>query len=396
MTKYLTILLSLIFIACSSDDSNENESESITVEVTELNYNTVTISWNSISGNDQILYNIYLNESLIEELVSDTNYSFVDLSENTLYSGKIEAIEGSVVIGFSNFEFITTENENTSPWLSINSGTSSDLDAIHFFDTQKGICSGGFVNILNTINSGNSWNISSSLGYRDFDFYSRDIGYAASRVGNSIGRTIDGGETWTSLTPPTSNSLWGVAATSSSTVYFVGTGGVLWKTTNSGISFTVLDSGVSDLLTDIVFTNSTTGFILSQISGIRKTTDAGASWTTIYTPNGIMTEMHFVNESVGYAIGSDGLVVKTTDAGSTWSILPTNSTSYLQGVHFFDINNGIVVGTGGTILITKDGGTNWDQQNSNTTEILNDARMLSENSAIVIGDNGVILKNENI
>jgi len=281
-------------------------------------------------------------------------------------------------------------------WTLIESGTSAKLEAIHFMDSQNGFCSGGFVNILHTSDSGTTWDMSSVLGYRDFDFYSPTVGYATSRSGNSMGVTTNGGLTWTSLTPPTSNSLWGVSVTGSSTAYFVGTGGVLWKTSNSGASFTVLNSGSTDLLTDIDFTNSTTGFILSQTSGIKKTSNSGTSWTTVYTSANLMTEMCFVNDNVGYAVGSGGSVVKTANAGLTWSVLTTNSTSYLQGVHFIDENNGIVVGTGGTILFTNDGGENWDLQNSGTTEHLFDVRMLSVTSAIVTGDNGIILKNDTI
>lgn len=282
-------------------------------------------------------------------------------------------------------------------WLPITSGSAAKLDAIHFIDSQTGFCAGGFGNTLETTDGGDSWIIGSSQGFRDFGFFDNTFGYGASIVGQSMAKTTNGGSSWTSITPPTSNSLWAVSATSATTAYFVGTGGVLWKTTNGGSSVTVQNSGTTDLLTDIVFTNTTTGYIVTQVSGVIKTVNSGATWNTVYTPpSGVLTEMFFVDDNIGYVVGSDGLVAKTIDAGQNWNNLTTNSVGYLQGVNFFDADNGVVVGTSGEILFTNDGGTTWNSQNSGTSEHLYDVSMLSATSAIVIGDNGTILKNNNI
>jgi photosystem II stability/assembly factor-like uncharacterized protein len=299
----------------------------------------------------------------------------------------------ALVIGLS---ILTVLNTNAQ-WTQINSGTTAKIDAIHFIDSQNGYCSGGFINTLITNDGGNSWTIGSSHGFHDFSFYNSTYGYAISISGQSMAKTINGGSSWTSITPVNSNSLWGVSSTSSTTAYFVGTGGVLWKTTNSGASLTVLNSGTTDLITDIVFVNSTTGFFVAQDGQIRRTTNSGTSWNTVYTLTSILpTEMYFVDEFIGYVVGSKGTVAKTVDGGSNWTLLTTNSTSYLQGVNFFDANYGIVVGTTGTILYTSDGGVTWSSQNSGTTVNLYDVSMLSSTSAIVTGDNGTILKNNSV
>ena len=282
-------------------------------------------------------------------------------------------------------------------WLPITSGTGEKLDAIHFIDSQNGYCTGGFTNTLKTTNGGNTWVVGSSQGFHDFGFYDNTFGYGASDVSQSMAKTTNGGLSWTSITPPTSNSLWAVSATNSTTAYFVGTGGVLWKTTNGGATVTVGSSGTTQLLTDIVFTNATTGYIVVQTGQIKKTINSGTSWNIVHTITGaLLTEMFFVDNNVGYVVGSGGKVVKTIDGGINWTTLTTNNTKYLQGVNFFDANHGIVVGSGGTILYTNDGGITWNSQNSATTENLYDVWMLSATSAIVCGDNGTILKNNNI
>lgn len=282
-------------------------------------------------------------------------------------------------------------------WSSVTSGVGADLTTIHFFDSQKGLCSGSFTTILYTTDGGNSWTKGSSQGFKDISFFNDNYGYGASSAGQSMGKTTNGGATWTSITPPTSNSLWGVSATSETSAYFVGTGGVFWYTLNGGASVSVGSSGTYNLLTDIVFTNYTTGYIAEQNGNILKTTNSGLSWNTVYTASsGVLTKMYFVDDNTGFVAGSDGAVYKTTNAGQAWSVLTTNSTSYLQGIYFYDANYGIAVGTDGDIFYTNDGGTNWDLQNSGVTEKLNDVYMLSASSAVVIGDNGLILKNNNI
>lgn len=280
-------------------------------------------------------------------------------------------------------------------WSVVPSGTTGDIDAIHFVDSQLGYCGGGFINLRKTVNGGASWTTLSTQKIRDFSFFDTTFGYAASIVGTSMAKTTDGGTTWANFTPPNSNSLWAVSATSSTTAYFVGTGGVLWKTANGGTSVSVLNSGTLEQLNDIVFTSASVGMIIGESTGIRRTTNGGLSWTVVNSATSL-TEMCFVNANVGYAVGSNGKIVKTTDGGLNWTLLTTNSTAHLQGVHFFDINNGLAVGLSGKILFTNDGGATWNLQNSGLTTHLRDVRMLSATKAIVVGDGGKILKNDNI
>jgi len=280
-------------------------------------------------------------------------------------------------------------------WEEVYSGSSFDLDAIHFIDESIGYAAGGFTDILRTTDGGATWATTDDIGARDFSFYDSEVGYSASRVGESMAKTVNGGVTWTAITPVNGNSLWGVATVSPTTAYFVGTGGVLWRTTNSGQSFTILNSGTSNLITDIFFTSEQVGYLTAQLTGLRKTTNGGSSWTTIWTGNS-STEMHFVTEQIGYVVGPQGRIIKTTDAGANWEQLVTNSNDILFGVHFYDINHGIVVGSGGTILYTNDAGLTWDRQETGISLLLNDVRMLSPTSAVVVGDNDTILKNDNI
>lgn len=277
-------------------------------------------------------------------------------------------------------------------WVKIPSGTKGELDAIHFMDSLKGLCSGAFVNTLMTTDGGETWYPTIYQGFRDFSFVDSLEGYGISVVGQSMGKTTDGSIHWTSLNPPTANSLWAVFAESSTSVYFAGTGGVLWKTLTGGQSFSTLNSGTTDLITDIFFTHSYKGYLAVR-SGEIKSKDIGTGWITSFLTPGIeLTEMDFPSQSIGYVAGSEGTVVKTSNAGSSWTILQTNSTAYLHGIHFYDDLHGIAVGTQGTILYTANGGQTWTPQFTGTKQTLYDVRMLGTNTAVVVGDKGMILK----
>lgn len=280
-------------------------------------------------------------------------------------------------------------------WRLVTSGTGADLDAIHFIDDEIGFCSGGFTNTLETTDGGETWTRGNSQGIRDFSFFDKNFGFGASIVSQSMTRTTDGGLNWGAITPPTSNSLWAVSATSASTAYFVGTGGVLWKTTDGGNRVTVGNTGTIKLLTDVIFTSASVGYIVVQTGEIKKTENEGRTWKTVYSDSeAIFTEMFFVDEHIGFVVGLNGNIIKTENAGESWTTLTSNSTNYLQGVNFFDAKNGIVVGSNGEILSTSDGGISWTTQSSGTTERLKDVVMLSPTKAIVIGDNGIILRND--
>ncbi|WMI67779.1 hypothetical protein [Mangrovimonas sp. YM274] len=118
--KLLIILVTLVSCESGSDDSTD--SSNLTIETTELNSNSATISWNAITGSSEVLYNVYLNESLVAELIPELSYSFISLSENTNYNGTVEAVEGSVILASSNVTFTTSEN-NASEF------SPSDFDA---------------------------------------------------------------------------------------------------------------------------------------------------------------------------------------------------------------------------------------------------------------------------
>lgn len=106
------IIMLFTLASCSSEDDSSTDDSAFTAEISALSYNAATVSWNPINGTGDIFYNVYLNESLEAELISELTYSFIGLLENTSYTGKVEVVDDSGVIESSNFAFTTPENTN--------------------------------------------------------------------------------------------------------------------------------------------------------------------------------------------------------------------------------------------------------------------------------------------
>lgn len=303
------------------------------------------------------------------------------------------------------FIFATLFNvtQLVAQWTAQTSPTTGKLEGLWFTSPTVGFAAGGFTNMYKTINGGQTWTSVGSYNARDIWFVDATIGYASSVTGTAMKKTVNGGTTWTPITPPNSSSYYGVSATSATNAYFINTEDKVIKTINGGTtvsSYTIpLPMPGGDDLTDIFFTNATTGYIGTNASsiGLYKTTNSGSTWVPLSLGVSIwVRSIWFVNPMVGYAGGSAGKVIKTTDGGNTWVERSITGTSAINALKFYDENNGIAVCLSGKIFKTNNGGVTWFQQDSGTTQHLWNVFYLDANSAVAIGDNGTILKNLNV
>ena len=105
---YSTLLIVFLIIGCSKDDTineiaeeEEEEEEEIInlapnnfgIEIIDISSEGATINWNEAIDpeNDTVTYDIYLNQELVIENISELTHEFNDLEELTDYSGKIIA-----------------------------------------------------------------------------------------------------------------------------------------------------------------------------------------------------------------------------------------------------------------------------------------------------------------
>jgi hypothetical protein len=101
---YTTLFIVFLISGCSKEESNneilEEEEEIVNlppnnfeIEIINISHDSATINWSEAIDpeNDTITYDVYLNDVLTIENVSELAYDFNDLEELTSYSGKIIA-----------------------------------------------------------------------------------------------------------------------------------------------------------------------------------------------------------------------------------------------------------------------------------------------------------------
>ena len=173
---------------------------------------------------------------------------------------------------------------------------------------------------------------------------------------------------WTSLINPTNHWLYSIDVVTENIIYAGGYGGELAKTIDGGQTWTSLNIGSADWVRSIQFENANSGWIagasgsINTSGRIMETTDGGQTWTVLYT-GGHYTEMQRVTPDVAYAGGFNAYFSKTTDRGQTWTdiALPINSNNTIIDICFLDPLNGYVVvnDMNSHVLKTNDGGQTW-------------------------------------
>jgi len=276
----------------------------------------------------------------------------------------------------------------------------------------------------NSISSGTTSNIT------NIEFINNQVGYYVASTG-VVGKSTNGGLSWTILTVPTVSNLYGICFPSSSVGYISGgnaTTSRMLKTTDGGNSWAVLNFPVSTILRDVSFINEMTGYAVGGNKTIVKTTDGGSTWIIqmqsgtiaftkvkafsaldaiccnmsglIYktTDGGVtwlsktspttenLSSMDFVNETHGYIVGGN-FVLKTINQGEDWEMFPIPGASGLASVKFLTPSTGFVVGSNGLIMKTTNAGVSWTSEISNTSESILAIESTSSNLHVA-GGNG--------
>ena len=184
-------------------------------------------------------------------------------------------------------------------WDALPLGTKADFDDIWFADSMHGWIAGG--------------------GY--------DI------TGGLVGRTSDGGKTWSFV----SNLIARDRASVTS------------------IRFVDLERGTATM---------STGTML-------ETADGGASWTATdrkANSDRLSRKTIFFDDARGWSAGNQASLARTADGGATWEKVPapvaTGEHPNFWDVSFTDSQNGWVVGEEGTMFFTTDGGETWTRRST--------------------------------
>lgn len=196
--------------------------------------------------------------------------------------------------------------------------------------------------------------------------------------GGLVGRTRDGGATWTYASGFVGR--WpGVMRFEFTAVQFfdslsgclLGSGGQIFRTDDGGANWRLARAGGGEGLTDMHFIDRDNGWAVGG-AGVLRTSDGGEQWgwvTRCTSENGYLSgsAIHFLDRYTGWMSGL-GQVMKTVDGGLTWVRVPlplgTGEHPRLFDLHFPDPMHGWAVGENGTIVATRDGGYTWMRQSN--------------------------------
>ncbi len=236
-----------------------------------------------------------------------------------------------------------------------------------------------------------------------FNYILMDIEFpeGQNQVGYSVGqsltysgvgiviKTIDGGTTWTQLTPDGIPGLEGMSFVDLQTGYAAGWDGYVIKTTDGGNTWDTLNvaTGMWEI-SDIEFWDANHG-VIAEYYGTYVTADGGQTWTTATGMTIMPYKLDYASADVIFAVGGNG-VCKSVDGGYTWT--ESFSGALLLGVDFPDEQNGLAVGDMGVVLQTNNGGTTWNVTQPVGDQLLRSAYIWDEDTAWMAGTPEIVYK----
>jgi photosystem II stability/assembly factor-like uncharacterized protein len=225
-----------------------------------------------------------------------------------------------------------------APWVALPLGSSADFRGIWFTDASHGWIAGGSYQIVGgllgrTEDAGRTWQFTSNLTTRDgmsvqaLHFFDAERGILATSTG-AILATSDGGEHWT-----TADRKGHISSLSS--FFFLderrgwaaGHGDVV-RTDDAGDTWTHLtpegvDTNYRSPIRAIRFQDENHGWVAGMNASLMRTADGGTTWEPAATPLAAgehpnFWDLFFVDDQTAWVVGEEGAILATRDGGSTW------------------------------------------------------------------------------
>ena len=307
----------------------------------------------------------------------------------------------------------------------ITTGTTHALYNVHFTDALHGCAVGENGVAVLTTDGGHHWTpaANAATGGELFGlaFTSASNAVAVGDDGDVV-LSADGGNHWASA-ESTAPAKWldSVAFTDASHGCAVGAAGAVVLTSDGGHHWSPAPAvGTTKDLYGVTFTDASHGCAVGNGGTIVLTSDGGQHWSLAASSGttGLLAAVAFGDTLHGWAVGDNGQIVATSDGGQHWALVPSFTSSPLNGVSFADASHGCAVGNGGTIvrftapplravsfpdsihgfavgdngliIHTDDGGSNWTTQTSGLSDNLRGVWALSPSVAWAVSDQGVV------
>ena len=256
---------------------------------------------------------------------------------------------------------ILKTTDGGSTWTPQTSGTFNQLRGVSFVSDQIGTVAGYNSTISRTTNGGTTW-ISQMTG-GGFSLFDVKMLNASEIVAvgsqGTILRSTNSGASWDTVHAGTEVFRSLTFAAGSDTGYTSGydqsTGnGVLFQSVNRGQTWQPLTPPSTSSLLSVWFFDGHTGIVGGGSRMFYRTTDAGATWSSFSSQgNGYYAYgIWFADSQNGIATGDNGMILRSFDGGGSWIPQESGTYNYLFGAAIIG-RSLFTVGSYGTILNTQ-------------------------------------------
>jgi len=310
---------------------------------------------------------------------------------------------------------IEHSTDGGATWTTQQSGIEADLWSVSFSDDQHGWAVGGQPTnaapgvILRTIDGGTTWTDVTPAGLKETltnaSFSDAAHGYIGTTDGHVL-KTVDAGASWQTLTLAGAGKAY-------DTVDFVdavhgwagGEGGRLWRTTNGGRTWSASTLGGRNRFWSIVkldFVDRFDGWTIAQDmwgdSIVFATHDGGRSWQPLPIGGPYITDIHAVSLTNVWLVGEDGydyydlqsptVFLHSTDGGFTWHSSTVNAPASPYSVSAYGSS---VCAVGDGILHSSDAGATWLAGSSGQRYWFSGADAVSATDVWAVDTSGALL-----
>ena len=308
-------------------------------------------------------------------------------------------------------------------WYPVTSGTSENLNTIHFQSPSVGYIGGDDSLLLKTMDGGLTWNPINPAGINflswnsdilNLQFLTDSIGYLTMGPYATSYKTIDGGLNWTANALVGNNCFnQGMFFFDPNNGFIGGSGcfqGELIERLSNGVwSSANMNSSSWDsqnMIVDIDFYNTLHGLAASKSGLIFRTIDGGLNWDSIPSNPAMhpITSVLMINDTLAYAgykaIGAGFGLYISIDGGLSWNYDGNSATFFYPDFLTLHQSGSGEIFTGGvsqgsqTGLIFRSPGDMVTWNYDMVDQQINDISSYNDSTVFAVGDSGYIVVNK--
>ena len=219
---------------------------------------------------------------------------------------------------------------------------------------------GQALQVLKSTDAGATWKPKPVSGVPGGDFGSircsdADHCLLALRQGNRIVRTTDGGDSFTSATPP-AESAFAVELASADRGLAVGNAGSAVISDDGGGTWRVIGGRLTDAFTLVESATDRIAYAGGPSGALARTTDAGQTWANVSPPTSLgVLAVAAPTASRVFVLADDGTLQRSDNGGASYRLLNPGTPVGARTVAATDADHVVLIGTRG-VRRSIDGG----------------------------------------